>query len=97
MENSIKKDTWIWVIVQDPGGDEQFLGQLDEENDISFIPAFFQKEDAEQCFLQLQRQKGLKYEIQAIFYDELSQDASKNGFMIFMLNAEGEILEKIKP
>ena len=97
MENSIKDDTWIWVIVQDPGGDEQLLGQLDEEHNISFIPAFFQKEDAEQCFLQLQRQKGLKYEIQAIFFDELSKDASKNGFLIFMLSAEGEILEKIKP
>ncbi len=97
MTNSIKDDSWIWVVVQDPGGDEQFLGQLDEEQNISFIPAFFQKEDAEQCYLQLQRQKGLKYEIQAIFFDELSKDASKNGFSIFMLNAEGEILEKIKP
>ena len=97
MTTSIKDDTWIWVVVQNPGGDEQFLGQLDGESNISFIPAFFQKEDAEQCFLQLQRQKGLKYEIQAIFFDELSKDASKNGFLIFMLNAEGEILEKIKP
>ena len=97
MTNQLKDDTWIWVIVQDPGGDEQILGQLDEEHNISFIPAFFQKEDAEQCFLQLQRQKGLKHEIQAIFFDELSKDASKHGFLIFMLNAEGEILEKIKP
>ena len=84
MTNSIKDDTWIWVVVQDPGGDEQFLGQFNEE-------------DAEQCFLQLHRQKGLKYEIQAIFFDELSKDASKHGFLIFILNAEGEILEKITP
>jgi hypothetical protein len=95
--NKIKDDTWVWVVVQEPGGDEQFLGQLDEENNISFIPAFFKKEDAQQCFLQLQRQKGLKYEIQAIFFDELCKDASKHGFLIFMLNAEGEILEKIEP
>lgn len=97
MTKSIKDDTWVWVVIQDPGGNEQFLGQLDEENNISFIPAFYQKEDAEQCFLHLPRQKGLKYEIQAIFFDELSRDASKHGFTIFMLNAEGEILEKIKP
>jgi hypothetical protein len=94
---SINDDTWVWVVVQDPGGNEQFLGQLDEENNVSFIPAFLKKEEAQQCFLQLQREKGLKYEIQAIFFDELSKDALKNGFMIFMLNAEGEILEKIKP
>ncbi len=97
MTTSIKNDTWIWVVVQNPGGDEQFLGQLNEEKNISFIPAFFKKEDAEQCFLQLHRQKGLKYEIQAIFFDELSKDALKHGFLIYMLNAEGEILEKITP
>jgi hypothetical protein len=95
--NPIKDDTWIWVVVQDPGGNEQFLGQHDEESAISFIPAFYEKEAAEQCFLQLHRQKGLKYEIQAIFFDELSKNASKNGFLIFILNAEGEILEKIEP
>ncbi len=60
MANSVKDDTWVWVVIQDPGGDEQFLGQLDEESNISFIPAFFKKEDAEQCFLQLHRQKGQK-------------------------------------
>ena len=97
MANTITDDTWIWVIVQDPGGNERFLGQFDEEHNISFIPAFFQKEDAQRCFLQLHRQKGLKYEIQAIFFDELSKNASKQGFLIFMLNAEGGILEKIQP
>jgi hypothetical protein len=97
VKNVLKADTWVWVVVQDPGGDEQFLGQLDEENNISFIPAFYQKEDAEQCFLQLQRRKGTKYEVQAIFFDELSRDASKHGFMIFMLNAQGDILEKVEP
>jgi len=94
---SINADTWVWVVVQDPGGDEQFLGQLDGENNIAFIPAFYQKEDAQQCLPQMIRQKEKKCEIQAIFFDELSKDAAKHGFMIFMLSAEGEILDKIKP
>jgi len=37
----LEKDTWLWVVVQDPGGNEMFLGQYDKKNDISFIPAFF--------------------------------------------------------
>ena len=41
--------------------------------------------------------KGDKYEIQAIFYKELADSAAENGFMIFLLNADGEVLEKIKP
>lgn len=97
MNNKIKADTWVWVVVQDPGENEHFLGQLDEENNISFIPAFYQKEDAQQCFTQMYRQKGKKYEIQAIFFDELAKDAAKNEFMIFMLSAAGKILQKIKP
>lgn len=97
MNNKIKADTWVWVVVQDPGENEHFLGQLDEENNISFIPAFYQKEDAQQCFTQMYRQKGKKYEIQAIFFDELAKDAAKNEFMIFMLSAVGKILQKIKP
>jgi len=97
VNNKIKADTWVWVVVQDPGENEHFLGQLDEENNISFIPAFYQKEDAQQCFTQMYRQKGKKYEIQAIFFDELAKDAAKNEFMIFMLSAVGKILQKIKP
>jgi hypothetical protein len=94
---SLSADTWVWVVVQDPDGDEQFLGQLDAEQNTSFIPAFLQKEDAQQCLTRMHRQKGKKYEIQAIFFGELAKDAAQNGFMIFMLNAEGEILEKIQP
>ena len=40
MTDKLKEDTWIWVIVQDPSGNEQFLGQHDDEKDVSFIPAF---------------------------------------------------------
>jgi hypothetical protein len=97
MNKEIKPDTWIWVVVQDPGANEQFLGQLDENKNESFIPAFYQKEEARQCLIQLKTEKGKKYEVQAIFFDKLAEDAVKNGFMIFMLNAEGEILKKIKP
>jgi hypothetical protein len=97
VKNSIKDDTWVWVVVQNPGGDEKFLGQLDEKNNISFIPAFYQKEDAQQCFLQMHRQKGKKYEIQAIFFDELAKDAAKHGFRIFMLDEDGKVTEEIEP
>lgn len=97
MNNLIKPDTWIWVIVQDPGGNEQFLGQHEPETRISFIPAFFEKDEAQQCLSRMSLQKGKKYEVQAIFFDELAKDAANNGFMIFILSAEGEILEKIQP
>ena len=97
MNKEIKSDTWIWVGIQDPGTNEQFLGQLDEDKNESYIPAFYQKEDAQQFLMQLKIEKGKKYEVQAICFDELAKDAAKNNFMIFMLTGDGEILKKIKP
>ena len=97
MKKELKPDTWIWVVVQNPGPHEQFLGQLYEDQNVSFIPAFFEKEDAQQCLIHMTTSKGVKYEVQAIFFEELAEDAIQHDFMIFMLNADGEILEKIKP
>ena len=90
----VKEDQWVWVVVQDPGGNEEFLGQHDEEKDESFIPTFLSKEDAEQCLTILPREKGRKYETQAILFGDLSLRVAKNGFMIFILNGSGEILDK---
>jgi len=97
MKEEIKPDTWIWVVVQNPGPDEQFLGQHYEDQKVSFIPAFFEKEDAQHCLIHMATNKGDKYEVQAIYYKDLAEDAAKHDFMIFMLNADGEILEKLKP
>ena len=97
MTDTLTSDTWIWVIVQNPGGDEQFLGQHDDKKDVSFIPAFYEKDIAQQCLIQLITEKGNKYEAQAILFEELAKDAAQHGFLIFMLNADGEILEEISP
>ena len=97
MSNKIDSDTWVWVVVQNPGADEQFLGQHDPDQDVSFIPAFFEKEAAQQCLVHMTTQRGNKYEVQAILFDELANDAAKHGFMIFMLDSEGKILDRIEP
>ena len=97
MKNMQGEDEWVWVVVQDPGGNEQILGQHDRQEDISFIPAFPDKESAQQGLLNLKRQQGYKYEVQAILRDELLKDAATGGFMVFLLGENGEVLEKIKP
>ena len=97
MKKELKPDTWVWVVVQNPGPQEQFLGQEYQDQNVSFIPAFLNKEDAQQCLVQMTTQKGNKYEAQAVLYNELVKTAAKHDFMIFILNSDGEILEKIKP
>ena len=97
MQSKLTPDTWIWIVIQNPGSDEQILGQHDQDQAVSFIPAFLNKEDAQQCLIHMTTRKGDNYEVQAMLFGELAKNAAKNDFMIFMLNAKGEILEKIEP
>ncbi len=97
MSSLIQGNPWVWVIILDPGGNEQFLGQQYKEEDISFIPTFLKKEEALEGLDHMILDNGKKYEVQAILYEELARDAAEHKFMLFILNGAGEILEKITP
>ena len=80
-----------------PGKDEQYVGQHYQEDNIAFIPAFIDKEEALKCYGRMALEKNKTYEAQAVHYDDLVKEASKNGFVVFLLNGQGEILDKIIP
>ena len=96
MSKLINDDKWVWVIIQNPGLNEKLLGQYDEKNEISFIPVFLDKESAEYCKQKLVLQKSV-HEIQAIYYEDLIKQVVEKKFMLFILNSEGKVLEKINP
>ena len=96
MKNSIKPDQWVWVVVQEPGANEQFLGQQDDHSGIAYIPAFLEKEIAQQGFHQLARDRNRKYEVQAILFEDLSAQAAENGFQVFILDEHGGILKRFQ-
>jgi hypothetical protein len=93
----IRDDTWLWLVAENPGGDEKFLGQVDSEYNISFIPAFLEKDAAFQGLYFLARDKKVKFEIQAIQYRDLAPKLAEEGFFLFVLDSEGNVLEKISP
>jgi hypothetical protein len=97
METTITAEQWVWVVVQNPGGNEQFLGQEDQTRGESFIPAFLEKEEAQAGLELLSRDPSLTYEVQAIRFDDLCGRAAQNDFRVFMMTGKGEILEKITP
>ena len=97
MENSIDKNQWLWVIVQNPEGNEHFLGQLDEKDNVSFIVTFFKKEEAIEYLEGFSPKDGSKYEVQAVQYQDLARDAVASDFKIYFLNGSGEITDKISP
>ncbi len=97
MTKEIKATTWVYVLVQNPGGAEQIVGQRDVESDIAFIPMFLDKDSALQGVVHMVKEKGKKFEIQAIIYEDLASYAAQGGFILFVLNAEGQIIEKRVP
>lgn len=89
MTQSNSEPEWVYVIIQEPGSNEALLGQYDEENEVSFIPAFETKEGAEGCLPMIHRDSKLTYEIQAIEYDDVKVQAEKNGFTVYLLDQNG--------
>ena len=87
--------TWLYVAILKAGPSEQIVGQTDSEHDISFIPAFLDKESAQQAMFHLHLEKKKKYEVQAIIYEDLARHAAENGFLVFVLDDEGKVLERL--
>jgi hypothetical protein len=97
MRNKITKDQWVWILVQEPGLNEKFLGHHDPESDESYIPTFLDKEDALKCFNIVTKKDNRNYETQAILFEDLCSQAADNGFKLYVLDGAGEIIEKIEP
>lgn len=83
---------WVYVVVCDPENSASFLGLHNKEKDVDFIPAFETKDAANDCFLSLPREKGKKYEVQAVLLEELYADAAKNGFIVAIVDHDGKVV-----
>lgn len=97
MIQKISATTWVYVLVQNPGGNEQIVGQRDTENDIAFIPTFLDKDSALQGVVHMVKEQGQKYEVQAIIYEDLAGYAAKEGFVLMVLDGKGQVLDKLAP
>ncbi|MFZ7126622.1 MAG: hypothetical protein ACOWWM_10770 [Desulfobacterales bacterium] len=97
MGSSISGNPMVWVYVQTVDGEETFAGQYLKDLDVSFLPFFMKREEAAACLPLFPRRKGAKVEFQAVRYRELAGDAARNGFLLFLLDEEGAIIEKIDP
>ncbi len=97
MGRFLEGNPFVWVTVMDPGANEQFLGLHDEAEGVDFIPVFKEKDDALKCYHFMARDPSHKYEVQAISYLELCQSAAAGGFVIFLLDGDGRVMEKQTP
>ena len=83
MTENIKDDTWIYVVVQNPGaGNESYLAFADEEDSGQYVPAFTDKDAALGWLYNYSSKNTGKYEVQAIYYDFLKDQVEENGFKV---------------
>lgn len=94
MEEKASVKGWVYVVICDPEGDANMLGLYDEKKEVNFIPAFETKEAANDCFLSLPKEKGKKYEIQAVHIEELNKDATDNGFGVAIVDNDGNLVKE---
>jgi hypothetical protein len=97
MTFKLMMESWIYVPVQNPGGDERITGQYDDHLGISYIPSFLDRDSAQQGLLNIAKERGARYEIQAILFEELLRAAAMDAFFIFVLDHTGRILAKYTP
>ncbi|SDP55300.1 hypothetical protein [Desulforhopalus singaporensis] len=94
MTDQANTEGWVYVFVCDPGKKESYLGLYNQEKKINFIPAFRSKEEANDCYLEMPREKGRKYELQAVHIEELHEAAEKNDFVVAIVDREGRIVKE---
>lgn len=94
MKEKASAKGWVYVVICEPEGDANFLGLYDKDKDVNFIPAFESKDAANDCFLSLPREKGKKHEIQAVHIEELHKDAVKNGFVVALVDKDGNVVNE---
>jgi hypothetical protein len=97
MTPNISATTWVFVLVQNPGGEEQIVGQRDIKSDIPFIPLFLDKDSAMQGVVHMVKEQGKKYEVQAILYEDLAGHAAQAGFILMVLDGRGQVIDKLVP
>ncbi len=97
MQANITNNTWIYTVIKDPGAGEQYLGQHEAKSDVSYLPIFLEKDQATQALFHLNVEKGTRCEVQAVIYSNIAAAAGENGFLLYLLDESGNILEKIAP
>lgn len=96
MAISISNNTWVYVVIGNPGSDDNLTG-FQEKDGTAFIPVLRTRNDAEGFLGYMPREPGIRYEIQTIIFEDVLRYVRKNGSKIYVVNEKGEILEKESP
>ncbi|MBU0990902.1 MAG: hypothetical protein KJ737_00290 [Proteobacteria bacterium] len=94
MNISISNDTWVFAIIKHPGGSEQLTGFQDEAG-VKYIPVLKTRKAAEVFLSYMNREPGVRYEIQAIIFEDILKYSRENQFCTCIVDEKGVVQEKV--
>lgn len=95
MNQAVKQENYLWIIVEKAGGQETFLG-LDNADGRNFIPAAPTREQALMLMVRLPAAPaGTVREVEAINQGLLHKQAQEQGFAVFVVDENGRVLREL--
>lgn len=96
MAFSISNETWVYAVIGNPGADERLTAFQDEKG-LAYIPILNTKKEAELFLGYMTREPGVRYEVQAIIFEDILKYAKEHQSQIYVVNDKGVIQEKGAP
>lgn len=95
MNQGVRREDFVWVIVEKRDKQESFLG-LSREDGQTFILA---TEDRDQGLMLQgrlpQAEAGVQRELEAIHKARLLQQAKEEGMSVYLVDAQGRVLQQL--
>lgn len=95
LEQQVKINDYVWVVVEVRGGQESFLGLADAAGQ-TFIPVTAAKEQALMLLGKLPpASDGAQRQVEAIHVKRMAEEAAGQGFLVYRVDEKGKVLERL--
>lgn len=95
MNQAVRPEDYLWVVVEKSGGQESFLG-LNGADGRTFIPAAPSRDQGLMLLGRLPAAApGTMRELEAIHHNVLLKQAGEHGFAVFVVDENGRILREL--
>jgi hypothetical protein len=95
LNQTVRPENYLWVIVEKRGGEESFLG-LTSAGGQTFIPAAPERDQGLMLMGRLPAaEAGVTRELEAIHQNLLAKQAKEQGFAVYVVDDQGRILREL--
>ena len=96
MAFSITNTTWVYAVIGNPGADEKLTAYQNDAGQV-YIPVLKTKNEAELFLSYMTREPGVRYEVQAIIFEDILKYAQETNSLVYVVDDKGVVQEKGAP